>query len=370
MSQRPIFVTKPYLPPLEEFLPYLEQIWESRQLTNGGPFHQQLEQALEEYLRIPNISLFCNGTVALITAQQALRITGEVITTPFTFVATAHALHWNNIKPVFVDIDPHSFTLNPDCIEAAITPQTTAILAVHVYGNPCDVDAIQEIANRYGLKVIYDAAHSFGSECHCGKLLQRGNLSILSFHATKVFHTFEGGAVVCPDPQTKQRIDYLKNFGFAGETKIVAPGINGKMNELQAAMGLLQLQHMEQILAQREAIDTTYRQHLTNIQGITLPHLPMMQQRNYSYFPILIEKEYPLNRDALYEHFKNKEIFTRRYFYPLASNFVTYRGLESAKINNLPIANQIAEKVLCLPIYPDLSLDEVEQIIGILKNPV
>jgi len=252
MKNDPIYVTRPFLPPLEELLPYLEQIWANRQLTNGGPFHQQLEQALCEYLGVEHISLFANGTLALVTALQAMRITGEVITTPYSFVATAHSLLWNGIRPVFVDIDPETLNLDPTKIEAAITPQTTAILPVHVYGRPCDTKKIQAIADTYGLKVIYDAAHAFAVEDEGGSIMRHGDLSILSFHATKVFTTFEGGAIVSSDEKTKKRIDYLKNFGFADEVTVVAPGINGKMNEFQAAVGLAQLKHIDNALAERE----------------------------------------------------------------------------------------------------------------------
>ena len=268
MKNKPIYVTQPYLPPLEEFIPYLQEIWNSKILTNNGPFHQQLEQALCEYLGVGHISLFTNGTIALVTALQALRVTGEVITTPYSFVATSHSLLWNGIKPVFVDIDPNTLNLDPAKIEAAITPQTTAIMPVHVYGHPCEVDAIQEIADKYNLKVIYDAAHAFGVQCHCGSLLNHGDLSVLSFHATKVFNTFEGGAIVCPDAKTKLRIDQLKNFGFVDEVTVAAPGINGKMSELNAAIGLLQLKHVDQAIEKRKAIDTHYRKLLNDVKGI------------------------------------------------------------------------------------------------------
>jgi dTDP-4-amino-4,6-dideoxygalactose transaminase len=354
MKDDPVYVTRPYLPPLEELQPYLEQIWNNRQLTNGGPFHQQLEQALCEYLGVEHISLFANGTLALVTALQALRITGEVITTPYSFVATAHSLLWNGIKPVFVDIDPETFNLDPAKIEAAITPQTTAILPVHVYGHSCDTERIQNIADTYGLKVIYDAAHAFGVEDDGGSILRHGDLSILSFHATKVFTTFEGGAIVSPDEKTKKRIDYLKNFGFADEVTVVAPGINGKMNELQAAVGLAQLKHMDSVFAEREAIDRRYRELLTGVRGITCPRPPLSKRHNYSYFPILVDSSYPLSRDELYDRLRENGIYARRYFYPLISEFPMYRALPSSNPVVLHEAFNLASKIICLPIFPGL----------------
>ena len=363
---KPIYVTQPSLPPLEEFIPYLEKIWENKVLTNGGPFHQQLEKALCEYLGVKYISLFTNGTVALVTALQALGVTGEVITTPYSFVATSHSLLWNGIKPVFVDIDQNTLNLDPAKIEAAITPQTTAIMPVHCYGHPCDVDAIQKIADTYNLKVIYDAAHAFGVECHCGSLLNHGDLSVLSFHATKVFNTFEGGAIVCPDEETKLRIDQLKNFGFVDETTVVAPGINGKMSEINAAFGLLQLKHIDEALEKRKAIDTAYRKQLANVPGIQCLGDAGEIKANYSYFPVLVENDYPLSRDALYEKLKEHGIFARRYFYPLISNFPMYREIPSANLNNLCEANIAAEKVLCLPIYPDLGIEDQARIIHLI----
>ena len=357
----PIYVTRPFLPPLEELQPYLEQIWANRQLTNAGPFHQQFEQALCEYLGVEHISLFANGTLALVTALQALRITGEVITTPYSFVATAHSLLWNGIKPVFVDIDPETLNLDPDKIEAAITPQTTAILPVHVYGRPCAVERIQAIADTYGLKAIYDAAHAFAVEDEGGSILRHGDLSILSFHATKVFTTFEGGAIISPDAKTKKRIDYLKNFGFADEVTVVAPGINGKMNEFQAAIGLLQLKYVDSALEQRAGIDQRYRELLADIPGIRfLPH-PDSRRHNYSYFPILVEPEYPLTRDELYRRFRENNIYVRRYFYPLISEFPMYRALPSAKLINLPTAKKVADQVICLPIYPNLDIGMIDE---------
>lgn len=357
MKQNPIYVTQPYLPPLEEFTPYLEQIWANKTLTNGGPFHQQLEQALAEYLGVPHVALFSNGTLALITALQALRVTGEVITTPYSFVATAHSLLWHNCKPVFVDVEPNTLNIDPAKIEAAITPQTTAIMPVHCYGNPCDTAAIQKIADNYNLRVIYDAAHAFGVQDAGGSILRHGDLSVLSFHATKVFNTFEGGAIICPDAKTKTRIDQLKNFGIVDETTVVAPGINAKMSEINAAFGLLQLKHMPQVLTRRSEIDARYRAQLAGVKGIRC--LPQGGQTvaNFSYFPVLVQPDYPLSRDALYDKLKEQGIYARRYFYPLITDFPMYRGLPSAARANLIVAAKAAEQVLCLPIYPSL-MDE------------
>ncbi len=362
MSDQPIYVTRPYLPPLEEFIPYLEQIWDNKILTNNGPFHKQLEQALCDYLGVRHISLFCNGTIALVTALQALRVSGEVITTPYSFAATAHALLWNKITPVFVDIDPATCNLDPQKIEAAITPRTTAILPVHCYGNPCDVHEIQRIADIYGLKVIYDAAHAFGVNYQNESILTFGDLSVLSFHATKVFSTFEGGAIVCPDAKTKQRIDYLKNFGFADEVTVMAPGINGKMSEINAAFGLLQLQSIDEALQQRREIAAQYRRALSEVAGIRL--LPESEDVywNAAYFPIFVGEGYPLKRDELYQKMKDAKVFGRRYFYPLISDMPMYRGLPSAQSGHLPHAGRVAEQVICLPIYPELETTEVSRI--------
>lgn len=358
----PVYVTRPYLPPLEELLPYLEQIWANRQLTNCGPFHEQLERELCEYLGVEHISLFANGTLALVTALQALRITGEVITTPYSFVATAHSLLWNGLKPVFVDIDPETLNLDPAKIEAAITPQTTAILPVHVYGQSCDTARIRAIADAYGLKVIYDAAHAFGVEDEGGSILRHGDLSILSFHATKVFTTFEGGAIVSPDEKTKKRIDYLKNFGFADEVTVVAPGINGKMNEFQAAVGLAQIKHIDSALAERKAIDIHYRELLSDISGIRCMPRSSCKRHNYSYFPIFVGSDYPLSRDELYERFRENGIYARRYFYPLISEFPMYRAFPSAASAMLPVATGVAEQVICMPIFPGLEDSVLEKI--------
>lgn len=366
MANNNIFVTQPLLPPLEEFVPYLEEIWCNKILTNGGPFHQQLEKELCEYLGVEHIALFTNGTIALVTALQSLRITGEVITTPYSFVATAHSLLWNGIKPVFADIDPKTLNLDPAKIEAAITPQTTAIMPVHCYGRPCDVEAIQEIADLYNLKIIYDAAHAFGVQTDSGSVLNYGDLSVLSFHATKVFNTFEGGAIVCPDAKTKQRIDNLKNFGIVDEVTVVAPGINGKMSEFNAAFGLLQLKHLDQAMARRKEIDAFYRSGLAEVVGVQCLGNAGEKVANYSYFPVLIQPEYPITRDDLYQKLKTQGIHSRRYFYPLISDFPMYRGLPSARRSNLPVAADAADKILCLPIYPSLSDEDCERIVNVV----
>jgi dTDP-4-amino-4,6-dideoxygalactose transaminase len=365
---KPIYVTEPVLPPLEEFIPYLQQIWDSKTLTNGGPFHQQLEAALCAHLGVKHISLFTNATIALITALQALRITGEVITTPFSFVATAHSLLWSGVKPVFVDIDPDTLNMDPRQIEAAITPQTTAIMPVHCYGHPCDVERIQAIADTYGLKVVYDAAHAFGVQDAKGSILNYGDLAVLSFHATKVFNTFEGGAIICPDEKTKRRIDYLKNFGIADEVTVIAPGINGKMSEFNAALGLLQLKGIAQAIEQRRAIDRYYRQALADVPGIHCLQDAGEAVQNYAYFPILVRPGYPISRDALYQLLREHGIYARRYFYPLISDFPMYRGLPSAAPAHLPVARQAADQVICLPIFPTLEPAALEQIVGLIRK--
>jgi dTDP-4-amino-4,6-dideoxygalactose transaminase len=365
-SNTPIYVTQPVLPSLEEFLPYLQQIWDSKILTNGGPFHEQLEQALCEYLGVKHIALFTNCTIGLVTALQALQITGEVITTPYSFAATAHSLLWNGLKPVFVDVDPLTLNLDPGKIEAAITPQTTAIMPVHCYGHPCDVVHIRTIADAHGLKVIYDAAHAFGVKLHTGSLLNHGDLSVLSFHATKVFNTFEGGAIVCPDAQTKLHIDQLKNFGFVDDVTVVTPGINGKMSEFNAALGLLQLKGIDEALQKRKAIDARYRKGLAAVKGIHCLGDAGEQVANYAYFPILVRPEYPLSRDALYQKLHDNGIHARRYFYPLISNFQMYRDLPSAAPSNLPVASKAAGEVICLPIYPALLNVDVDTIIKVI----
>jgi dTDP-4-amino-4,6-dideoxygalactose transaminase len=368
MSEKPVYVTQPTLPPLEEFIPYLEKIWANKILTNGGPFHQQLEKALCDYLGVKHLALFSNGTLGLVTALQALRVTGEVITTPYSFVATAHSLLWNGIKPVFVDVHPDTLNLDPAKIEAAITPHTTAIMPVHCYGHPCDVQAIQKIADNYNLKVIYDAAHAFGVQDEGGSVLRHGDLSVLSFHATKVFNTFEGGAIICPDAKTKLRIDQLKNFGFVDETTVVAPGINGKMSEINAAFGMLQLQHIDEALAQRKRVDAAYREALRKVRGIRCLQDAGEKVANYSYFPLLVEADYPLSRDALYQKLKDNNIFARRYFYPLITDFSMYRGMPSAHRGNLPVATAAAQKVLCLPIYPALTPQELQRITQLITE--
>ncbi len=368
MSNRPIYVTQPFLPELDDFIPYLQEIWANKVLTNGGPFHQQLEQALCEYLGVPHVALFSNGTLALITALQALRVTGEVITTPYSFVATAHSLLWHGCQPVFVDVEPHTLNIDPAKIEAAITPRTTAIMPVHCYGNPCDTDAIQKIADNYNLRVIYDAAHAFAVQDAEGSVLRHGDLSVLSFHATKVFNTFEGGAIICPDAKTKQRIDHLKNFGFVDETTVVAPGINAKMSEVNAAFGLLQLKHMPYVLDRRAAIDSSYRQQLSGINGIRCLSKGNQVVANHSYFPILVQSNYPLSRDELYQALKKQGIHARRYFYPLISDFPMYRTLPSADRARLTVAAQAAEQVLCLPIYPALCHEQQELVVHFIKK--
>lgn len=362
---KPIFVTQPHLPDLADFEPYLEKIWSNKILTNGGEFHVALEKALCEFLGVEYISLVANGTLGLITALQAARIVGEVITTPYSFVATAHSLLWNGNKPVFVDIDSQTLNIDPLKIEAAITPQTTAIMAVHCYGNPCDYAAIQAIAENYNLKVIFDSAHAFGVEDGAGSVLRHGDFSVLSFHATKVFNTFEGGAIISPDAKTKQHIDRLKNFGFVDETTVIAPGINAKMSEINAAFGLLQLKSIREVFEKRARIDRIYRVALEGVEGIRcLPRTASVD--NYSYFPILVEAGFGLSRDALYEKFKQHNIFARRYFYPLITNFPMYKSLLSADSNNLPVANYVAERVLCLPIYPELSRKEQDKVLSII----
>lgn len=368
MEPSQTFVTKPFLPPLDEFIPYLEQIWDSRFITNNGPFHQQLEERLCDYLEVDHISLFASGTTALLTALKALKITGEIITTPFSFVATSHSILWNNMTPVFVDIEPNSLNINPEKIEAAITPNTSAILALHCYGNPCNVDAIQAIADKYNLKVLYDAAHAFGVKCHCGSLVKHGDLSILSLHATKVFNTFEGGAIVCPDLESKQLVDRLKNFGYEGETTVNLIGINGKMSELNAAIGLLQLNYIDQLIDMRSEIDNIYRKNLAGLKGFSCLAKTGALRPNYAYFPILIQQECPISRDHLYKELKERNIYTRRYFYPLISQFPMYEKFLSAQPDNLQVATQVSSKVLCLPIYPDLPHSKVNEICNFIKE--
>lgn len=365
----PIYVAQPSLPPLDEFSLFLEQIWESKWLTNQGPFHEIFEKELADYLGVKYISLFANGTLALITALQALGISGDAITTPFSFVATTHSLIWNKINPIFVDIEQDYLTLDPTKIEAAITPSTSVILPVHVYGNPCKITAIQNIANKHGLKVIYDAAHAFGVKLDGKSILLNGDLSILSFHATKVFSTIEGGAIVCHDEKMKHHIDNLRNFGFQDETVVEEPGINAKMNEIQSAFGLLQLKYVDEYIKKRRIIINTYTELLKGLSGLRFLRVMKNVNHNFSYFPILVdENEYGLSRDELYFKLRENEIFGRRYFYPLISNFPMYNDLPSASINNLPIANNLSQQVICLPLYPDLDLKIVKIIAGFIKG--
>ena len=368
-EEKLITVTSPLLPDLKEFEKMLEDIWDRKWLTNNGYYHKELEKALSEYLGVPYISLFTNGTLPLITALQAMRITGEVITTPYSFVATTHSIWWNNLKPVFVDVEEETGNIDPEKIEAAITPQTTAIMPVHVYGTPCNTKRIQEIADIYGLKVIYDAAHAFGVNVNGQSILEAGDMSTLSFHATKVYNTIEGGALICHDAATKKRIDYLKNFGFADEVTVVAPGINSKMDEIRAAYGLLNLQQVDQAIAKRKHVAELYREALKNVPGIRFLNDIEGVRHNYSYFPIFItEKEYGMSRDALYEKLKENNVLGRRYFYPLISNFPVYRGLVSSDPKNLPIATKLAEEVICLPMYADLTDEDIEKILRIIKK--
>ena len=369
MNKDIITVTSPLLPNLDEFTESLKEIWESKWITNNGQFHQKLEAALAEYLKVPYVSLFTNGTLPLLTALQALRITGEVITTPYSFVATTHALWWNGIKPVFVDIDPSTGNMDPQKIEAAITPRTTAILPVHVYGKPCDTEAIQAIADKYGLKVIYDAAHAFGVEVNGESLLNAGDMSTLSFHATKVFNTIEGGAMVMHDEKTKQRIDYLKNFGFANEVEVVGPGINSKMDEIRSAYGLLNLKQVDDAIAARQKVAIAYRNALRDVEGISFWDDMPSVRHNYSYFPIFVDAEkYGMTRDELYMKMKEQGVWGRRYFYPLISEFSTYRGLESSRPENLPNAHRMADTVICLPMHHVLNEKEINRIIDCIRH--
>ena len=370
MKNDRITVTSPLLPDLNEFHGLLKEIWDSKWITNNGQFHKQLEAALCEYLKVPYISLFTNGTLPLLTALQALRITGEVITTPYSFVATTHSIWWNGCKPVFVDIEESTCGMDPERIEAAITPKTTAIMPVHCYGKPVNMEAIQAIADKYGLKVIYDAAHAFGVEVDGKSVLMQGDMATLSFHATKVFNTLEGGALVVHDEKTKQRIDYLKNFGFAGETEVVAPGINSKMDEVRAAYGLLNLRQVDEAIEKRRQVAVRYREALRNVPGIRFFDDMPGVKHNYSYFPIFVNaKEYGMTRDELYFKMKEQGILGRRYFYPLISTFSTYRGLPSAAPENLPVATKIANEVICLPMHHELSEQEVEAIIQCVSKP-
>lgn len=369
MSNKNITVTSPLLPNLDELHELLKDIWDRKWITNNGHYHRLLEQALAEYLKVPYVSLFTNGTLPLLTALQALRISGEVITTPYSFVATTHALWWNGIKPVFVDIEWETGCMDPNKIEAAITPKTTAIMPVHVYGKPCNVKAIQEIADKYGLKVIYDAAHAFGVEQDGVSLMNYGDMSTLSFHATKVYNTIEGGAMVMHDEKTKQRIDYLKNFGFAGETEVVGPGINSKMDEMRAAYGLLNLKQVDDAIEARHQVAIRYREALKDVDGIEYWNDLPGVKHNYSYFPIFVhQKTYGMTRDELYFKLKEQGILARRYFYPLISDFSTYRGLPSATKENLPVANEMAREVICLPMHHALSEEDINRVIELIQG--
>lgn len=369
MSEQPILVTSPLLPDLGEFNEFLKQIWDCKWITNNGSFHQQLEKELADYLKVPYISLFTNGTLPLITALQALNISGEVITTPYSFVATTHSIWWNGSKPVFVDVDPLTGNMNPEKIEAAITRDTTAIMPVHVYGQPCRVNEIQEIADKYGLKVIYDAAHAFGVEVGGKSILSAGDISTLSFHATKVFNTIEGGAMVMNDEKMKKRVDYLKNFGFADEVTVVAPGINSKMDEVRSAYGLLNLRQVDKSIEARHKVALKYREALREIPGISFWDDTPGVRHNYSYFPIFVDAEkYGMSRDGLYYKMKEQNVFGRRYFYPLISSFSTYKGCKGAGYENIPVANRLAEQVICLPIHHNLTDEDVNRVINTIRE--
>jgi dTDP-4-amino-4,6-dideoxygalactose transaminase len=359
-----IRVSQPDMPPLDEFLPYLEKIWARRWLTNNGEFHQEFEQAIADYLDVPHVSLVANGTLALLLAIQALEIKGEVITTPYSFVATPHSLLWNGIEPVFADISAKTFSLDVQCVEQAITARTSAILAVHCYGFPSDIDGLRSLSERHGLPLIYDAAHCFGQRTRGQSLLSFGDVSVLSFHATKVFHTFEGGAIISSTPEMKQRVDYLRNFGFAGEIEIVDKGINAKMNEMQAAYGLLQLKYVDRAISHRAQMDALYRESLADISAVALPSIAALDRHNHSYFPVLIEN----GRDELYRALKENGVLCRRYFYPLLSNLDMYSGLASAARDKLPVANRMAEQILCLPMHAELTASDVQRVVSIIQK--
>ncbi|MCL4102652.1 DegT/DnrJ/EryC1/StrS aminotransferase family protein [Fibrobacter sp. HC4] len=368
MDNKLITVTSPLLPSLDEFIPMLQDIWDRKWLTNNGHYHEELEKALADYLGVKYISLFTNGTLPLITALQAMKITGEVITTPYSFVATTHSIWWNGLKPVFVDVDEETGNIDPEKIEAAITPHTTAIMPVHVYGTPCNMKRIQEIADIYGLKIIYDAAHAFGVKKDGESVLKAGDMSTLSFHATKVYNTIEGGALVCHDEATKRRIDFLKNFGFNGETTVVAPGINSKMDEIRSAYGLLNLKQVDRAIEKRQAVANRYREAFKNIPGIRFLQDIEGVRHNYAYFPIFISEEYGISRDDLYAKLQEHNIFGRRYFYPLISTFSAYKGLDSANPANLPIAHKLANQVLCLPMFAGLDEESVSRVIDVVVH--
>lgn len=363
----PVYVTQPSLVPLGDLQPYLEQIWRSRVLTNGGPLHERLERRLAEHLGVEHLSLFNNGTIALMAAVKALDLRGEVITTPFSFVATAHSLAWNGLTPIFADIEPDGFNLDPRCVEDAITPATTGILPVHCYGYPCDVEAFRQIGEQNGLKVLYDAAHAFDVRIGRSSILDHGDMSILSFHATKVFTTVEGGAVVCRDAATKRRIDLLRNFGFVGETRVDEVGVNGKMSELHAAFGLVHLEHAKQMIADRARVDGRYRSQLAKVEGITIPSPPGNATQNGSYFPILVGPNYPLTRDGLYDLLKAHGILSRRYFFPLISDLGPYINSPGNR-SPMPVANRVAAQVLCLPIFPHLTEADQDRVIDLVAH--
>ncbi|MDI9407961.1 MAG: DegT/DnrJ/EryC1/StrS family aminotransferase [Candidatus Pacebacteria bacterium] len=370
MNGSAIYVTKPYLPPLEEVVQKLSYIWATRIVTNNGYYHQELESRLADYLNVKNVILFNNATIALMVGLKALDISGEVITTPYSFVATTHSLSWNNITPVFCDIKRGNLSLDPAAIRAAITHKTQAIMPVHCYGLPSAVEEIKSIAEEFGLRVIYDAAHAFGIKNQQTSILNHGDLSILSFHGTKVFNSFEGGAIICHDDSIKHKIMRIRSFGFLDETTINEVGLNGKMSEFNAALGLSQLDHMEEIIGKRRAVDRLYRRELNQISGIECIPQSLEYNSNYGYFPILIDEHYGLTRDQLYEALKAQNIHSRRYFYPLISEFPLYRGLESSRPQNLPIASKIAQQVLCLPIYPDLAVEDQQRIITVIKQGI
>jgi dTDP-4-amino-4,6-dideoxygalactose transaminase len=367
MSQNPIYVVKPSLPPFEEYTAQIQKIWDTHILTNNGPLHGELEARLRDHLGLGHIVLFNNATNALIAALGVLDLKGEIITTPFSFIATSHSILWNGLTPIFVDVDPATLNIDPSKIESAITDKTSAIMAVHCYGHPCDVDVIGGIAQKHNLKVIYDAAHAFGVECHCGSILTHGDLSVLSFHATKVFNTFEGGAIVCKDAAMKTKIEQFKNFGIVDETHIEQTGMNGKMSEAHAALGLAMLPHMQNLRTQRQKIDALYRSELSTIKGLMCLE-DNAEKSNYAYFPVRVQKEFKLTRDALYEALKKYNIFTRRYFYPLLSDFPMYKNFPSAAPENLPSAHSAAKEILCLPIYPDLTEADQMRVINAIKE--
>lgn len=367
MKNKAIYVTRPALPPLDELMPYFEGIWDSRILTNQGPLHREFEQRLAAYLDVEHLCLFSSGMAALVTGLQSLDLDGEVITTPYSFVATSNAITWNGLKPIFVDVEPDTLNMDPAKIERAITPRTKAILPVHCYGHPCDVDAIAAVAARHGLKVLYDAAHAFGVRDGGGSVLRHGDVSVLSFHATKVFNTFEGGALICGSAKAKSRIEQLRNFGLVSETDVTDPGLNGKMSELNAAIGLVQLRHIDGAIAARQAVDQRYRAGLAKVDGIRCLS-GSASQANYSYFPVLVTDDFPLTRDELQARLAEREIYTRRYFYPLLSDFTPYRKFSIATAEVLPAARYATERVLCLPIYPDLAVEDIDRILEVITK--